>query len=116
MSRSRVKGKVRVQDWERYRTVLMFKHDYFSDLDHIPTRDELKTAWRQIGPEIMENFLSDPPPHAGIRPWGHWVFDLGMDEAPSREEQRRYLEKHNLLTVAEKATLARWERKDDLLH
>jgi hypothetical protein len=94
-------------DLGRYRVALTFKHDFFGDLGGVvPRQDELKQAWRVLGPSIMASFLDDHPQHAGRRPWGFWVFDLGMDEAPDWDEQEKFLRQHDLLTPEEERVLA----------
>jgi hypothetical protein len=109
MPRNRRIGKARnpAVDFGRYRVSLTFKHDFFGDLGGvIPRQDELKQAWRILRSSILDKFLLDHPQHAGRRPWGFWVFDLGMDEAPDWDAQERYLKQHGLLTPEEERVLA----------
>jgi hypothetical protein len=107
--RKRRTGKARpALHVERFRTLLKFGHDFFNELgDYSPSREELKQAWRLLGPELMQSFADNPMQRAGKRPYGFWIFDVGLDGRPSDDEQKQYLEQHGLLSEAERHVLAK---------
>src|SRR5258706_13597418 len=108
MPRKRRTGKARPElHVERFRTLLSFGFDYFSDLgDYEPSQEELKQAWRVLGPEILADFETNPKQRAGTRPYGWRIFEQAFDHRPPRDEQLTYLTEHSLRTEAERRVLA----------
>jgi len=113
MPRSRRAGKIRSQNWGKYRTVLMFQWDYFSEIDHEPTMTELRQAWRELGPSILADFEANPKQRAGTRPYAWWIFEQGFDHRPSHEEQLEYLQSNGLLTETERRVLVARQRREE---
>jgi hypothetical protein len=55
----------------------------------------------------MADWVSELRRHAGTRPYGFWIFDVGLGHRPDFDEQITYLREHGLLTLEEKTELAR---------
>lgn len=99
---------------ERFRTVLQFgpERDYFGALrGYTPSLAELKAAWTQVGPEIMQDWEHNVWQRAGSRPWGWWIFESGLDDKPDYDSQPDWLREHRLLSIEEEQELAERARK-----
>ena len=102
MPRKRKVGKARLGYNESDRQVLQFGVDFFGGATLDPkNRAACRSAWRELGAEIMAHWLDRLRARAGTRPWGWWVFELGLEARPPHREQLPYLQKHGLLTAAE---------------
>ena len=107
MPRKRRAGKPRpAMHLERFRTLLKFGHDFFNELgDYEPTTEELRQAWRALGPEILQEFAEDRN-RAGQRPYAWWRIEQNFAYRTDRDEQLTYLRQHKLLSPEEECVLA----------
>ena len=58
---------------------------------------EREAAWRHHGDAVMENAARQP----GDRPFGYWLYDVGVEEPPTRLERVLLLHERGLLTDEE---------------
>lgn len=90
---------------ERTRLHLLGGHDWSFMDGPAPAEDTLRAAWQQHGEALTAEHVAA---HPGSRPWGWWRYDApeprqmaGRDWEP----ELPYLERHGLLTPAEREAL-----------
>jgi hypothetical protein len=65
--------------------MLLHGHDFFHELRHQPTRDDLLAAWSDLRAKLVDEMGSQRR-FAGCRPWGWWQFESPVPRDPDRPE------------------------------